>query len=88
MRRRGVERACQLDPEVLAAGPLPQPTALGAALEALAAAVVAWRRQRSAVHGWALVGMLTGQTVVGDRPISMINRMCSGEHCTLTTASA
>lgn len=69
LRRRGVERAALLDPEVLATGPRPQPTALGDALEILAAAVFAWRRRwgRDA-DGWALVGMFTGGRLLATVP--------------------
>ncbi|HET6482043.1 MAG TPA: DUF6431 domain-containing protein [Actinoplanes sp.] len=67
LRRRGVERVAQLDPEVLATGPWPQPSALGDALEALAAAVFAWRhRWGREVDGWALIGVFTGGRLLAD----------------------
>ncbi|MFU8854531.1 hypothetical protein ACNAW0_26665 [Micromonospora sp. SL1-18] len=49
-----------MHPEVLTAGLDPQPTALGDALVALAAAVTAWRR-RFARHAraWTLIGVFT-----------------------------
>ena len=58
--RQGITHAAQLDPEVLATGPSPQPTALGDALAALAAAVTAWRH-RFARHAeaWTLIGVFT-----------------------------
>jgi hypothetical protein len=59
LRRQGVERAALLDPDMLA-GLDVQPTELGDALAALAAAVAAWRRRfvRHA-HAWALIGVVT-----------------------------
>src|SRR6266542_1916322 len=53
LRQRGVARAREFDQEILAAGLRLQPTALGDALEALAAAAVAWwRRCGQGVDGW------------------------------------
>jgi hypothetical protein len=59
LRRQGVERAGQLHPEVLAVLDA-QPTELGDALAALAAAVAAWRH-RFARHAdaWTLIGVFT-----------------------------
>lgn len=59
LRRRGVEHAALLDRDVLA-DVAAQPTELGDALAALAAAVAAWRR-RFARHAeaWMLIGMFT-----------------------------
>lgn len=61
LRRLGVQHAGRLDAEVLANGLAPQPTVLGDALEALAAAVHAWRRRSGRpADGWTLIGALTG----------------------------
>jgi transposase-like protein len=58
--RQGTEHAVRLDPEVLAAGLDPQPTALGDALVALAAAVAAWRRRFTRhARAWTLIGVFT-----------------------------
>ncbi|GAA4259735.1 DUF6431 domain-containing protein [Dactylosporangium darangshiense] len=59
LRRRGVQIAAQLDPDLLAALD-PQPTELADALTALSAAVLAWRR-RFARHArpWTLIGVFT-----------------------------
>ena len=68
LRRSGVQRACELDQGVIN-GLQPQPTALGNALEALAAAVAAWRRYfRRAGDGWALVGMFSGGQLLAAPP--------------------
>jgi transposase-like protein len=68
LRRRGVQRAAEFDQEVIN-GLRVQPTALGDALEALAAAAVAWRRLfRRAGDGWALVGMFTGGRLLAAPP--------------------
>lgn len=58
--RQGISHAAQLHPEVLTGGLAPQPTALGDALVALAAAVAAWRH-RFARHAaaWTLIGVFT-----------------------------
>lgn len=58
--QQGISHIAQFDPEVLAAGFDPQPTTLGDALVALAAAVAAWRR-RFARHAqaWTLIGVFT-----------------------------
>jgi transposase-like protein len=60
LRRQGVAHAGRLAPEVLA-DLVAQPTVLGDALQALAAAVVAYRR-RFAHHAdaWTLIGVFTG----------------------------
>ena len=69
LRCRGVDQVAQLDPEVLATGLQPQPTALGDALEALAAAVFAWRRRGARVAaGWALIGVFTGGRLLASPP--------------------
>jgi len=69
LRRLGVEHARRLDTEVLTGGLQPQPTGLGDALEALAAAVHAWRRQRGRhADGWALIGVFTGGRLLGPTP--------------------
>jgi transposase-like protein len=60
LRRRGVEYAALLDREVLTELAA-QPTELGDALVALAAAVVAWRRRFTRHAGaWTLIGVFTG----------------------------
>jgi hypothetical protein len=59
LRRQGMERAFGLDPGVLA-GVAAQATALGDALCALAAAVLAWRgRFFRHVEVWTLIGAFT-----------------------------
>jgi hypothetical protein len=60
LRRRGVDRAHQLDADVLAHLD-PQRTDLANALAALGAAVAAWRRRfaRQAA-AWTLIGVFTG----------------------------
>ena len=58
--QQGISHAAQLDRDVLAAGFDPQPTALGDALVALAAAVAAWRRRFARHAGaWTLIGVFT-----------------------------
>jgi hypothetical protein len=58
--RQGIGHVAQLDPEILATGFDPQPTALGDALVALAAAVAAWRRRFARHAGaWTLIGVFT-----------------------------
>jgi hypothetical protein len=60
LRRRGIDHAARLDPEVLNDVAV-QPTELGDALTALAAAVGAYRRQFARAPGaWPLVGAFTG----------------------------
>lgn len=68
LRRRGVDRAHQLDMEVLAHLD-PQRTDLADALAALGAAVAAWRR-RFARHApaWTLIGVFTGGRLLGPTP--------------------
>jgi hypothetical protein len=74
LRQRGVLWAGEFGREVLAAGLGSQPTALGEALEALAAAVVAWwRRCGEGADGWALVGVFTGGRLLNSPPFSLIN---------------
>jgi len=69
LRQRGVARAREFDQEILAAGLRLQPTALGDALEALAAAAVAWwRRCGQGVDGWALVGVFTRGRLLASAP--------------------
>lgn len=59
LRRQGVQRTVELDPE-LVAGVVVQATALGDALYALAAAVLAWRRRFARpVEAWTLIGAFT-----------------------------
>jgi Homeodomain-like domain len=66
---RGVARIHQLDPEILAAGLPPQPTRLGDALQALAAAVAAYRRRVDRhVDGWALIGAFTTGRLLAPGP--------------------
>ena len=58
--QQGISHVAQLDREVLAAGFDPQPTVLGDALVALAAAVVAWRHRFARHAGaWTLIGVFT-----------------------------
>lgn len=69
LRRRGIERAYQFDSQVLATVAQPRATALGDALEALAAAVVAWwRRSGQVFDGWALIGMFTSGRLLAATP--------------------
>jgi hypothetical protein len=69
LRRLGVEHAQRLDAEVLTDGLQPQRTGLGDALEALAAAVHAWRRRCGRpADGWALVGVFTGGRLLAAAP--------------------
>lgn len=69
LRRLGVEYACHLDTEVLTGGLQPQPTGLGDALEALAAAVHAWRRRWGRhADGSALIGAFTGGRLLAAAP--------------------
>jgi hypothetical protein len=69
LRRLGVEHAHRLDAEVLAGGLRPQRTGLGDALEALAAAVHAWRRRSGRpADGWALIGVFTGGRLLAAAP--------------------
>lgn len=59
LRRRGVEHAAMLDPHILGEE-LPAGSALGEALTALSAAVVAYRRRFGRyADTWALVGVFT-----------------------------
>ena len=68
LRRRGVDRAYQLDAEVVG-HPDPQRTDLADALAALGAAVAASRR-RFARHAaaWTLIGVFTGGRLLGPTP--------------------
>jgi hypothetical protein len=68
LRRRGVDCAHLLDPEVLVHLD-PQHTDLADALAALGAAVAAWRR-RFARHAaaWTLIGVFTGGRLLGPTP--------------------
>ena len=60
LRRRGVEYAARLHPQVLA-DLNAQPTVLGDALAAFAAAVVAWRHRFGRHAGaWTLIGVFAG----------------------------
>jgi transposase-like protein len=60
LRRQGVLRTFELDQDLLA-DLVPQVTALGDALCALAAAVLAWRRRFArSVEVWTLIGAFTG----------------------------
>ena len=69
LRRLGVEHACHLDTEVLTGGLQPQPTGLGDALEAPAAAVHAWRRRWGRhADGWALIGAFTSGRLLAAAP--------------------
>jgi hypothetical protein len=57
---RGVAHIDRYDPEILCAGLPPQPTRLGDALQALAAAAYAYRRRVNRhVDGWTLIGAFT-----------------------------
>jgi hypothetical protein len=69
LRRRGVDRAHQLDADVLALLD-PQCSDLADALAALGAAVAAWRR-RFARHAaaWTLIGVFTGGRLLGPTPV-------------------
>jgi hypothetical protein len=59
LRRRGIERAVDLDPQVLVEEGY-QPGELGQALSALVAAAIAWRRRFTAtVEMWTLIGVFT-----------------------------
>ncbi len=65
----GVARIHQLDPEILSAGLPVQPTRLGDALQALAAAVYAYRRRVDRhVDGWALIGAFTAGRLLAPGP--------------------
>jgi hypothetical protein len=69
LRRLGVEHAHRLDAEVLTGGLPPRPTGLGDALEALAAAVHAWRRRWGRhADGWALIGVFTSGRLLAAAP--------------------
>ncbi len=66
---RGVARIHQLDPEILSAGLPAQPTRLGDVLQALAAAVHAYRRRVDRhVDGWALIGAFTAGRLLAPGP--------------------
>jgi hypothetical protein len=68
LRRRGVHHAYTLDPEVLT-GLLAQPSALGDAVQALAAAVVAYRRRfEHPVEPWALIAVFVGGRLLATAP--------------------
>jgi hypothetical protein len=60
LRRRGIDHASRLEPEVLN-DVATEPTKLGDALAALAAAVLAYRRRFTrAADAWPLIGAFTG----------------------------
>src|SRR6266487_2713192 len=62
-------RIHQLDPEILSAGLPAQPTRLGDVLQALAAAVHAYRRRVDRhVDGWALIGAFTAGRLLAPGP--------------------
>jgi hypothetical protein len=66
---RAVAHIDQYDREILAAGLPPQPTRLGDALLALAAAAHAYRRRvNRSIDGWALVGAFTAGRLLAPRP--------------------
>ncbi|HEX9339517.1 MAG TPA: hypothetical protein VF892_26675 [Pseudonocardiaceae bacterium] len=68
LRARGVEHASRLDPAVLADLPA-QPTALGDALSALAAAVHACRRRlHSRAPAWTLVTIFARGRLLAPAP--------------------
>jgi hypothetical protein len=68
LRRRGVERAHQLEADMLAHLD-PQRTDLADALAALGAAVAAWRRRFARHAGaWSLIGVFTGGRLLGPTP--------------------
>lgn len=74
LRRQGVQRTVELDQELLAELVV-QATALGDALCALAAAVLAWRRRFvRPVEAWTLIGAFTAD----DSSPTMINRAGQG----------
>jgi hypothetical protein len=65
----GVAYLDRYDPDILGTGLPPQPTRLGDALQALAAAVYAYRRRvNRTVDGWALVGAFTAGRLLAPRP--------------------
>jgi hypothetical protein len=65
----GVAHIDRYDPEILAAGLPPQPTRLGDAMQALAAAAYAYRRRvNRTVDGWALIGAFTAGRLLAPRP--------------------
>lgn len=65
----GVAHIARYDPEILAAGLPPQPTPLGDALQALAAAAYVYRcRVNRTVDGWALIGAFTTGRLLAPRP--------------------
>jgi hypothetical protein len=70
LRRRGVEHAYRLDPELL--GDLPvEHSELGDALSALGAAVHAWHRRLDRhARGWTLIGMFTAGRLLLPQPAS------------------
>ena len=68
LRRRGVHHTHALDPEVLT-GLLAQPSGLGDAVQALAAAVVAYRcRFEQPIAPWALIAVFVGGRLLASAP--------------------
>jgi transposase-like protein len=68
LRRQGVEHTRQLAPDLLA-GLVAQPTELADALQALAAAVVAFRRRfEQHAETWTLIGVLTRGRLLASAP--------------------
>jgi hypothetical protein len=66
---RGVAHIDRYDPEILCAGLPPQPTRLGDALQALAAAAHAYRRRVNRhVDGWTLIGAFTAGRLLAPGP--------------------
>jgi hypothetical protein len=66
---RGMAHIDRYDPEILSRGLPPQPTRLGDALQALAAAVYAYRRRvNRTIDGWALIGAFTAGRLLAPGP--------------------
>lgn len=66
---RGVAHIDRYDPEILSAGLPAQPTRLGDALQALAAAAYAYRRRVNRhADGWALIGAFTAGRLLAPGP--------------------
>jgi len=88
LRRLGVEHAQRLDAEVLTDGLQPQPTDLGDALEALAAAGARLAApERSTRRRVGTRRRVHRRAAADHRTISLINKDRCGDQCVLTTAS-
>jgi hypothetical protein len=69
LRRRGVQHARTLDPDVLT-GLVAQASELGDAVQALAAAVVAYRRRFTRpVEPWALIAVFVHGRLLATAPV-------------------